>query len=364
MNKIQIFFLLLFIAGPLGVKAQRLAVESFQLRPNDLSARKNQRVDLNGKPCALLKVMVLDNVTKCSAGSIGDIVTDGPVKLVYVTSATPSVELSFQYHYPVTLNFTDYGFNRLEGASTYEVALVEASAVNAVAGKSTETKTGGLGQGKPQAESAVEKSSVEPVRQTSQDAAVGDDKAENVVGSNSSMLKKDLKNKKRRLNIFRKEGWVAADGALPLDSQLDNLLQVSLDKYILGDAIGTAIEYDGARENAHRLVLRNIAARTQNEIFSLMDNAVADGLLQDNDTIRHLKELITWNIKNDRDIVFDNLINVVELHRVLPNKNHEYLLNVAVEVPLAKKAIKLSVQDDFNSLSADMQEKLDKIIGW
>ena len=126
MNKLKLIILFLFMS--LATSAQRLAVESLKLRPNDLSARnvKNQRHDLNGKPCALLKVMVLDNITKCSSGNIGDIVTEGPVKLIYITSATPSIELSFQYHYPLTINFADYGYKHLEGNSTYELNLVDA----------------------------------------------------------------------------------------------------------------------------------------------------------------------------------------------------------------------------------------------
>ena len=125
MNKLKLTILFLFMS--LAASAQRLAVESLKLRPNDLSARnvKNQRHDLNGKPCALLKVMVLDNITKCSSGNIGDIVTEGPVKLIFITSATPSIELSFQYHYPLTINFADYGYKHLEGNSTYELNLVD-----------------------------------------------------------------------------------------------------------------------------------------------------------------------------------------------------------------------------------------------
>ena len=126
MDKLKLTILFLFMS--LAASAQRLAVESLKLRPNDLSARnvKNQRHDLNGKPCALLKVMVMDNITKCSSGNIGDIVTEGPVKLIYITSATPSIELSFQYHYPITINFADYGYKHLEGNSTYELNLVDA----------------------------------------------------------------------------------------------------------------------------------------------------------------------------------------------------------------------------------------------
>ena len=126
MNRIKLIFLFLFMS--LAASAQRLAVESLKLRPNDLSARnvKNQRHDLNGKPCALLKVMVLDDITKCSSGNIGDIVTEGPVKLIFITSATPSIELSFKYHYPLTVNFADYGYKHLEGNSTYELNIVDA----------------------------------------------------------------------------------------------------------------------------------------------------------------------------------------------------------------------------------------------
>ena len=126
MNKLKLTILFLFMS--LAASAQRLSVESLKLRPNDLSARnvKNQRHDLNGKPCALLKVMVLDDITKCSSGNIGDIVTEGPVKLIFITSATPYIELSFKYHYPLTINFADYGYKHLEGSSTYELNLVDA----------------------------------------------------------------------------------------------------------------------------------------------------------------------------------------------------------------------------------------------
>ena len=138
MNKLKLTILFLFMS--LAASAQRLAVESLKLRPNDLSARnvKNQRHDLNGKPCALLKVMVLDNITKCSSGNIGDIVTEGPVKLIYITSATPSIELSFQYHYPLTINFADYGYKHLEGNSTYELNLIDAMQMMMGNGKKVE----------------------------------------------------------------------------------------------------------------------------------------------------------------------------------------------------------------------------------
>ena len=149
MNKLKLTILFLFMS--LAASAQRLAVESLKLRPNDLSARnvKNQRHDLNGKPCALLKVMVLDDITKCSSGNIGEIVTEGPVKLIYITSATPYIELSFKYHYPLTVNFADYGYKHLEGNSTYELNIVDAQQMM-------------MGNGKKVEESASQGNNVQP----------------------------------------------------------------------------------------------------------------------------------------------------------------------------------------------------------
>ena len=64
--------------------------------------------------------------------------TEGPVKLIFITSATPSIELSFQYHYPLTINFADYGYKHLEGNSTYELNLVDAMQMMLGNGKKVE----------------------------------------------------------------------------------------------------------------------------------------------------------------------------------------------------------------------------------
>ena len=92
----------------------------------DLTARKQQRLDLNGKPCAMLKIMVMDDITDCNKSNIGDIATSGVMKLVYLPSVVRSVTLNFKYHYPLTITFADYGVTKLEGSATYELRLVDA----------------------------------------------------------------------------------------------------------------------------------------------------------------------------------------------------------------------------------------------
>ena len=106
----HLLFIIVFLLSILTAGAQELRVKSFTPLPMDLTARKQQRLDLNGKPCAMLKIMVMDDITDCNKSNIGDIATT----------------LNFKYHYPLTITFADYGVTKLEGSATYELRLVDA----------------------------------------------------------------------------------------------------------------------------------------------------------------------------------------------------------------------------------------------
>ena len=122
----HLLFIIVFLSNILTAGAQELRVKSFTPLPMDLTARKQQRLDLNGKPCAMLKIMVMDDITDCNKSNIGDIATSGVMKLVYLPSVVRSVTLNFKYHYPFTITFADYGVTKLEGNATYELRLVDA----------------------------------------------------------------------------------------------------------------------------------------------------------------------------------------------------------------------------------------------
>ena len=122
----HLLFIIVFLSSILTAGAQELRVKSFTPLPMDLTARKQQRLDLNGKPCAMLKIMVMDDITDCNKSNIGDIATSGVMKLVYLPSVVRSITLNFKYHYPLTITFADYGVTKLEGSATYELRLVDA----------------------------------------------------------------------------------------------------------------------------------------------------------------------------------------------------------------------------------------------
>ena len=107
--------------------AQELKVKSFIHNDMNLEARiGGGRKDLNGKQCALIKVMVRDNILKCKGGNIGDIVTEGVVKKIFVSPSTKFLELEFQYNFPLKVTFADYGIKGLAEGGTYTITLVDA----------------------------------------------------------------------------------------------------------------------------------------------------------------------------------------------------------------------------------------------
>ena len=107
--------------------AQELKVKSFIHNDMNLEARVGGgRKDLNGKQCALIKVMVRDNIVKCKGGNIGDIVSEGVVKKIFVSPSTKFLELEFQYNFPLKITFADHGINSLAEGGTYTITLVDA----------------------------------------------------------------------------------------------------------------------------------------------------------------------------------------------------------------------------------------------
>ena len=118
-------FIILFLFETLMLNAQKLTVESLRKSPAGNSAHTEMRTDLNGKACALLRVSVSDDIVSCSNGNIGDVVVEGQTKLLYITSVTPFIELSFKNHFPLSINFIDYGFKHLESGATFDLVLVE-----------------------------------------------------------------------------------------------------------------------------------------------------------------------------------------------------------------------------------------------
>jgi hypothetical protein len=109
--------------GNSSVSTEELIVKSMELASSDLSARINTR-DLNGVPCALVRVMLKDSDPKFEGGVVGNIKQLGMQYLIYMPVGTKYLRVVPADHFPIMISFADYGINGLESKTTYDLILV------------------------------------------------------------------------------------------------------------------------------------------------------------------------------------------------------------------------------------------------
>lgn len=102
--------------------AQQLEVIFFEARPMDLFGRVNERLDMNGNKCAVLKIQVNDDIIDVS-GMVGNVVEQGFEKNIYVTQETKKIKIKFAKHLPIIIDPKEYEIDKLIGGFTYEIYL-------------------------------------------------------------------------------------------------------------------------------------------------------------------------------------------------------------------------------------------------
>lgn len=119
-NRLISILLLCFLS--LSVSAQKDATVKSFAQTTDHIPGKDRRNDLNGVPCALIKVYVVDDIERIEGNKIGEIVKQGNVeKWVYMCKGSRNIRLHLKNHLPVRVMFQDYHINGLESNRVYEL---------------------------------------------------------------------------------------------------------------------------------------------------------------------------------------------------------------------------------------------------
>ena len=120
MNRFLIIAATLAISGT--IVGQNLKVEQINATIDPMTVPM-QRLDANEQICALVKVLY----PKAGLVFEGNVVGDSPLRTnqywVYLTAGTKFLQINAPEHYPLRIDFRDYGINGLEGKRIYEVKL-------------------------------------------------------------------------------------------------------------------------------------------------------------------------------------------------------------------------------------------------
>lgn len=128
-GKILAINLLMYVTT-LNVTAQESAVVKGFVQTTDHISRTDRRNDMNGTPCALVKVQVVDEIDRVEGNKIGDIINKGVEKWIYMCKGSRNIKIHLKKSLPITLFFRDYGINGLESNRVYEM-IVETPYVSA-----------------------------------------------------------------------------------------------------------------------------------------------------------------------------------------------------------------------------------------
>lgn len=187
--------------------------------------------------------------------------------------------------------------------------------------------------------------------------------------SKAELGEKATKTARKKAKRLAKEGWTTTPGALPLEKQLNKsyLMQMEYDenmfpKYLMGEAMSIGENYDAARLQAMELAKQSLAGQIQTEVTALIENTVSNKQLAAEEaasvtqTISAAKNLISQSI--------GRVLTVVEMYRVLGNKNKEVSLRIAYNAEMAKQAAKKAVRQELEKKGDDLHKKLDELLGW
>lgn len=122
MKKIALLLLTCLLLTLSG-QAQELRIESFVENEKDSSAINSRRSDLNGEPCALLKVVTNDDIDRVEGNIVGQVADHDGVQWIYLTNGSRMVRIIPSQHLPLMVNFADYNITSLKGQKTYVLTL-------------------------------------------------------------------------------------------------------------------------------------------------------------------------------------------------------------------------------------------------
>lgn len=116
---ISIVFLLCCIC----VSAQKLKVDKFIVKSNDISARTHPRQDINGNDCALVKVHLATQNANFDGNVIGDVSYETSIYNVYMSQGSKRLTIRLEGYLPLQVNFPELGVNKLETKTVYELTI-------------------------------------------------------------------------------------------------------------------------------------------------------------------------------------------------------------------------------------------------
>jgi hypothetical protein len=159
------------------------------------------------------------------------------------------------------------------------------------------------------------------------------------MGASAQMTASELnikasKTAKKQAKVYKKQGWVVAPGAIPMEKQLDRSYVMEFDtdldmqsKFAFGEAISTGQFYDAAKLQASEIAKSDLVGKISSEITRLVETQIKTKQIQDEQA-----QSIAAATEKSKSLVIQKLgaiAPVLEFHRKLKNGNVEVMIRYA-----------------------------------
>ena len=123
LKRIKLLTFILF-AVLISIKAQEMSVKSFESLSNDLIARTKPVYDINGTPCAVIRVGIALQGVVFDGNVIGNSIYNTGEYIVYLSAGSKKMTIRHDNYLPLDISFTDFGIDHVESSCTYRLTIL------------------------------------------------------------------------------------------------------------------------------------------------------------------------------------------------------------------------------------------------
>lgn len=105
------------------VQSQHIEKIEFRCNQIDITASTNRRLDNNGKPCVLIKVITTEQNLSFEGNIVGQVLYKTNEYWVYVSSGTKYLKIKSPHFLPALVRFEDYNIIGVISNHTYELVI-------------------------------------------------------------------------------------------------------------------------------------------------------------------------------------------------------------------------------------------------
>lgn len=179
--------------------------------------------------------------------------------------------------------------------------------------------------------------------------------------------KKAEKALRKEVKTMKRQGWKVAPGNLSLELQLKESYQKALEKdengfekYLTGEAMSVATNYDAALFQASNLAKLDLAGKIQTEVTELIDSKLSSKQLTQKEAVSLAESVSSCQSKVSQRL--GRVLTPIKIYRDLDNGNVEVRTVIYYSHAQAMEVLIQTVHEDLEDKQDELGSEVDHVL--